>query len=158
MFAFYLYQRAVLGTPESAIWSDVYFQSDWQLLFDTFNSLPLLAFAALISWRAGATRWLAFFASMALHCLGDLPLHHDDAHAHFLPFSQWRFESPVSYWDPAHFGRWVGIVEIAFVLGGAGTLAFRSETRPWRIVGSVTLAAYASFIAFAWITWISPVN
>ena len=156
MLAFYVYQRGVLGIPESIIWSDAYFRPDWQLLFNLFNSLPILGLAALISWRAGARRMLAFVASMILHCLADLPLHHDDAHAHFLPISSWKFESPVSYWDPRYHGRLLGAVEMSFVLCGAGVLVLRSRIRAWRIVGAVTLLAYALFIAFAVIFWLSP--
>lgn len=156
MLAFYVYQRGVLGTPESIIWSDAYHRPDWQLLFNLFNSLPLLALAALISWRAGALRMLAFIASMILHCLADLPLHHDDAHAHFLPISGWKFESPGSYWDPRYHGRLLGGAEMLFVLGGAGVLLLRSRITAWRIVAAVTLSTYALLIAFAVIYWLSP--
>ncbi len=154
MFAFYIYQRCVLGTPEAFIWSDVYFQPNWQLLFDLFNSLPLLCLAALVSWRARAPRLLALFASMALHCLADLPVHHDDAHAHFRPISDWKFESPVSYWDSEHHGRLFAAVEILFVLGGACLLVLRSPLRAWRLVGALTLVSYAVFIAFAAMVWL----
>ena len=105
MLGFYAYQRVFLGTPESVIWADAYFRPSWQLLFDLFNSIPLLALAALLAWRAGATPALAFLLSMLLHCLADLPLHNDDAHAHFLPLSDWRFRSAISYWDPRFYGR-----------------------------------------------------
>jgi hypothetical protein len=50
MLAFYVYQRAVLDTPEAFIWSDVYFQPNWQVVFDLFNSLPLLCLAARSPW------------------------------------------------------------------------------------------------------------
>jgi hypothetical protein len=156
MFAFYAYQR-FLGAPEALIWSDSYFHPDWQLLFDLFNSLPLLAFAALVSWRAHWRGPLAFFSSMILHCLTDLPLHHEDAHAHFLPFSNWRFHSPISYWDPRHHGRIAAVVEMLFVLVGAGSLALRSPVRAWRVVGAFALASYAGFIAYAVITWLPDV-
>lgn len=154
MIAFYIYQRGVLTTPELSIWADVYFQPNWQLLFDVFNSLPLLGLAALISWRARAFRSLAFFASMMLHCLTDLPLHHDDAHRHFLPFSSWRFVSPLSYWDPRHYGRQLAAVEILFVLGGGCLLVLRSRSPAWRLVGAFSLMSYAVFIAFAVAVWL----
>lgn len=153
MLAFYFYER-VLGTPEGVIWSDVYFRPDWQLFFNLFNSLPLLAVAALVAWRARAPGWLAFFSSMILHCLADLPLHHDDAHAHLLPLSSWRFRSPVSYWDPEHHGRLFAAAELTFVLGSAGTLVLRSRPLAWRIVGGLTLLCYAAFVAFAVVMWL----
>ena len=154
MLAFYVYQRAILGTSEALIWSEAYYQPNWQLLFDIFNSLPLLGLAALVSWRARAFRLLAFITNMILHCLADLPLHHDDAHAHFLPISSWRFQSPVSYWDAQHHGRLVAAVEMAFVLAGAGVLVLRSRIRAWQVVGALSLASYALFIAFAVIVWL----
>ncbi len=154
ILAFYVYQRGVLTTPEAFIWSDAYSQPNWQLLFDLFNSLPLLCLAALISWRARALRLLAFITSMILHCLTDLPLHHDDAHAHFLPISSWRFRSPISYWDPRYYGRLFAAVEILFVLGGGGVLVLRSRLPAWRLIGALTLMSYAVFIAFAVIVWL----
>jgi len=134
MFAFYVYQRGVLGTPETVIWTHDYFQPEWQLLFNGFHSIPLLAAAALLSWCAGSVGWLAFFSSMLLHSLTDLPVHHDDAHAHFLPFSSWRFESPISYWDPRHHGHVLGALEILLIFAGATALAAGSRARPWRIL------------------------
>lgn len=60
----------------------------------------------------GAKAWTILFASMLLHMLADLPLHHDDGHRHFWPISNWRFESPVSYWDPNHYGLYAGAAEL----------------------------------------------
>lgn len=53
--------------------------------------------------------------SMVFHSLGDLPVHHDDAHRHFFPFSDYRLISPISYWDPQHYGRIVAGVEVLAV-------------------------------------------
>ena len=156
MFAFYVYQRGVLGAPETAIWTHAYFQPGWQILFNWFHSIPLFALAALLSWRIGAAEWLAFFSSMLLHSLTDLPLHHDDAHAHFLPFSSWRFASPISYWDPQHHGRVVASLETLMVLAGATALAAGWRTRPWRLVGAVTLVLYATFAVCAAVVWRWP--
>lgn len=156
MLGFYAYQRVFLGTPESVIWADAYFRPSWQLLFDLFNSIPLLALAALLAWRAGATPALAFLLSMLLHCLADLPLHNDDAHAHFRPLSDWRFRSPISYWDPRYYGRIAAGLELVFVAVGGGLLALRAQTRAWRWVGGLTLAVYAAFLVFALAVWLAP--
>ncbi len=132
MFGFYLWQRGVAGLPESQIWREAYFRADWQLLFDTFNSIPLallgLALAGLASPRVRPAVRI-FFGAMLLHFAFDLPLHHDDAHRHFLPFSKWRFESSVSYWDPAHGGMLGAGLEVALVLGSSAILWRRFEQR-----------------------------
>lgn len=151
MFGFYVVQR-LRGTPEAVIWDDRYFDADWQYFFDLFNSFPLLALAGFVAWRAGATRALALVASMALHCLFDLALHHDDAHGHFEPLTSWRFASPLSYWDPAHYGRIVAALEVAGTLAGAFVLFRRGGA--WRGVGLVCAGGYAAFIAFAIAFWL----
>jgi hypothetical protein len=82
MVCLYVYERV--------IWEPRYFDRDWQFVVDLFNSFPLIGVAALIAWRLRSTAWLAFCASMALHCVTDLLVHREDAHAHFLPVSSWR--------------------------------------------------------------------
>jgi hypothetical protein len=56
------------------------------------------------------------FEMTILHSLGDLPVHNDDAHRHFFPFSNYRFISPISYWDRKHYGSIVSLVEMLLVL------------------------------------------
>ena len=90
---------------------------------------------------------------MALHCLGDLPLHNEDAHAHFFPFSTWHFRSPVSYWDPRHFGLVTASAEALFVAGGALVLLRQGGSRPWRVVGSITLGLYLVIGVVALSVW-----
>ncbi|HEB90707.1 MAG TPA: hypothetical protein ENI85_14135 [Deltaproteobacteria bacterium] len=151
MLAFYLFERFGLGQSEERIWSVLYFDPDWQTFFDVFNSLPLIAVGLGVALARRSPAALAFFLSMALHVAGDLPLHHDDAHGHFFPFSNWRFESPLSYWDPAHYGTWIGSLEIVGVI--AGSLLLVRRGRPWRIIGLATLVLYALFGAFALRYW-----
>jgi len=80
------------------------------------HSVPLwlaaLALAAALRARAAA----AFAAGGLLHQAFDFPLHADDPHRHLWPLSDWRFESPVSYWDPARYGAWVQPLELALGL------------------------------------------
>jgi hypothetical protein len=156
MVGFYLLERVGRGTPERVIWGQLYFDPGWQSFFDAFNSLPLIGLAALIAWRAGATQALAFLASMALHCLADLPLHREDAHAHFWPLTSWRFLSPISYWDPRHGGLVFLTLELALLL--AAPFVLRRRSRAWGRVGWLTLAATALFVAFAALAWSSALG
>jgi len=129
MFGFYLWQRLVEGHGEASIWSDLYFRPEWQNFFDLFNSVPLillgLAVATLLRRRAP----MLFFASMLLHVGLDLPFHVEDAHRHFYPLSEWRFESSLSYWDPAHFGAIVALAELTLVWMSSALLWRRSRNR-----------------------------
>lgn len=116
MFVMYGWAKGILRQSEAQIWRETYWRSGWQTINHLFHSIPLAAIALLLaSW---AQTWAIALgsASMVLHCLGDLPVHHDDAHRHFLPFSHYRFISPISYWDPQHHGRTVALVEKLLVL------------------------------------------
>ncbi len=154
MILFYFHHKVVLGTPESIIWTEAYYPPLWQTLFDAFNALPLLVPAAVVAFafRARAAGWM--LASMAVHALCDLPLHNDDAHRHFFPFSDWRFESPISYWDPGHFGIYFALVEILLVLLGSVFLVRRHPGRLARgIVGAVGLS-YLVYLAYVLVVWV----
>jgi len=153
MFGFYLYQRAFAGQTEQAIWGRLYFDPAWQDLFDIFNSLPLIAIGLAIAIHRKSGPALAFFLSMTLHVAADLPLHHDDAHAHFYPLTRWHFESPLSYWDPAHYGRIVAAIEMLGVLIGSVILIRRGG--PWRRIGYGTLALYGVVAIMAGAYWAS---
>ena len=113
MFLFFVWQHFVEGAPQALIWGDLYFRAEWQAFFDWFNSIPLAVAGALVAYRLGHRGWLVLFASVALHAVLDLPLHHEDAHRHFYPLSDWQFRSPVSYWNPAR----LGIVGAGFEVG-----------------------------------------
>lgn len=63
--------------------------------------------------RPDAALVFAFSGSALLHSVIDFLSHRDDAHMHLWPLTQWRFRSPVSYWDPNHFGNWFGMIEAA---------------------------------------------
>ena len=145
MFFFYGYQKAI-GTPEKEIWSTLYFQEHWQYCFDVFNSIPL-AILLFVIFRQFKIRWAQLLvASAGLHMLCDLPVHHDDGHRHFLPISNWRFESPVSYWDPAHYGLIFATFELVFAIC-ALVYVMRKGEKPVRRIAVGTLVIYATGIA-----------
>lgn len=95
----------------------------------------------------------ALVISMLIHCLCDLPLHHDDGHRHFFPLSDFRFESPVSYWDPAHYGDWFLKFEFAFVAIGTLWLIWKSDRPAIRIGYGILGFTYLAFGLFVMLTW-----
>jgi hypothetical protein len=131
MFVLYFWAKKIRRQSERQIWSETFWLPFWQNINHSFHSIPLLAIGLLLSAIAGWQLVGLFFFSALLHCFGDLPLHNDDAHRHFLPFSQYRFISPLSYWDPRHHGRTVALVERLLVL--AATLYLFPTIDSWLI-------------------------
>ena len=157
MFGFYAYQKSV-GRSEHAIWGELYFDPTWQWVFDIFNSIPIAAVAAVVCYFAGA-RWGVLLASSAmLHMACDLPVHNDDAHRHFLPLTNWRFESPVSYWDPRHYGVYFAISELIFALTACAFVSRRAPSAPMRAAAVATLTLYFLAIGLALCFWVSQVR
>ena len=154
MFVFYAWQKLLAGTPERVIWSSAYFEPAWQAFFDVFNSLPLIALGLLVAHGLRAPRLLACLSSMAIHVLCDLPLHREDAHRHFFPLSDWRFVSPVSYWDPSHHGGIFAALEVALVAVGCGVLARRHGSRTARALLGASVAVYALYLGYALLVWL----
>ena len=107
----------IMDIPGQVVFGELYFSDTWQMVFAIDNSMLL--------WGAGfvAALWLrapivtAFAGSGLVHVLCDFPLHHDDGRAHFWPISDWVFQSPVSYWDPNHWGHIVAPAEIMLTVG-----------------------------------------
>ncbi len=152
MFLFYAWQRGWLGRADPEIWSVSYFEADWQLFFDAFHSLPAVVVGLLLARWLGSPALRLFFLSVGLHCVLDFLMHHDDAHRHLLPLSSWRFESPVSYWDPAHYGKVVALVEATLTVVGAGFLMRGREPVPVRWTAGV--AACGAGLLFAMFHWV----
>ena len=128
------------GIPMHEVWDVLYFSDFWQDWIDCFNSIPVLLIfivvSNLIKWRGG----ILLCASMLIHILGDIFLHHADAHRHFYPFSDFRFISPVSYWDPAHYG-WLGsLIECSLLAGALILLWPHITSRTIRVILSIYVA------------------
>jgi len=154
MLGFYLYEKLLMGAPEELIWSTLYFTPRWQHFFDIFNSLPLMLIGLLIVRRFGPDCLRPLLLSMALHVFGDLPLHHDDAHAHFFPLSNWHFESPVSYWDPNYYGNLFAPLEALMVISGTVVLFRRYPSLLARALIAFVGASYLIYWVFVFWMWI----
>jgi len=128
------------GVPESVVWQQWYFSDYWQQIAAVSNSMPVFVLMLIIAWLLGTrfstttyrvtsapvrltldtpkvAAFLCVFSLAALlHTATDLPLHHDDGRPHFWPFSQWVFRSPVSYWDPNHYGTLWSAIELVLAM------------------------------------------
>ena len=87
-----------------------------QLWVDWGHSIPLALGLTLISFFARFKSGIYFSLSMFLHSLEDLPVHTEYAHRHFLPFTNFRYFSPISYWEPQHHASIVAPIEWVLVL------------------------------------------
>jgi hypothetical protein len=114
----------------------LFFNDPWVKAAHNLLHAPLMIFGYAVAgywgWRKGR-RWggpLFWFAlACGLHTAIDIPLHYDDGPLLFFPFNwQLRFQSPLSYWDPAHFGRQFVLFEHAFVLS---LLLYWGGSRLW---------------------------
>ena len=132
-------------------WSVEYYKPVWQGYIDVFNSIPLLLIALLLCWKIRHGLVWALLASMLLHTLGDLPVHHDDGHRHFFPFSDWRFVSPVSYWDSNHHGDWFSVFEVSLVMILASILYVREMVPRIWVIGSVSI--YMVYWMYVFAVW-----
>ena len=148
-FALVLWAGAVQRMPAEEIFREAYFSESWQLWLAPAHSAPLWLVGLLLAAALRTPAAKAFAASGLLHQACDFPLHADDPHRHFWPLSDWRFESPVSYWDPGRYGLLVQPLEIALGLTLVVVLARR--WRGWPRAGlALALLLYLAQAA-AWL-------
>ncbi|MEP6342822.1 MAG: hypothetical protein ABJ275_05850 [Maricaulaceae bacterium] len=109
------------GESQRRIWDEIYFDAPIQFMSSVFNSTPIYATLALLGYIFRKALWaktmIGFSLAALIHIAFDLPFHNDDAHAHFWPITDWRFFSPLSYWDPNHHSHIVSIVEVLISFG-----------------------------------------
>jgi hypothetical protein len=142
------YQMFIKGESQRRIWDELYFEPPMQTLIALFNSIPIYAALAAFGFWAQKTasgktwgRVMLFFALAALiHMATDLPVHGHDAYRHFWPLSDWRFFSPLSYWEADHHAGWVSLIEAALALGAIFVL-WRRFPKLWARLTLGTLAA-----------------
>jgi hypothetical protein len=130
------------GMPQAELWQVAYWSDGWQAVSAVSNSFPLWgALFAAGFFLKKPWAWLLPAAAL-LHLAFDLPLHAEDAHRHFWPLTDWRFISPVSYWDPARHGLIASSVEAGLGLFLCGLLWRRHQSRAVRAILALAAAAY----------------
>ena len=112
-------------------YDDIYFNNPWMKVgHSIFHSpIPIAIMILLGYWgmQNAASRmrdygkfshWSGnlfwFGLGCSFHSIVDILTHHDDGPLIFFPFDwQTRFESPISYWHPDHYGTEFGRFELA---------------------------------------------
>lgn len=104
------YQAFVQQRSWQDIWSKLYFEAPMQNLIAYVNSVPIYTVLALAGYAYRTTvvgkLCLGFSLAALLHIAFDFPVHSHDAYRHFWPLTDWRFHSPLSYYEIDHHARW----------------------------------------------------
>jgi len=136
----------VKGHSQSEIWDEIYFDDPMQLAASIFNSVPLYVGLAALGFAFRARLWGRLLGLLALaallHIALDFPVHNHDAYAHFWPFSDWRFISPISYWEVDHHAGITSLIEAAIGIAAIAVLWRRFTARWVKGVLIILLAAY----------------
>lgn len=139
----------ILGTDPQVVFGQMYYSDAWQSIFRIDNSF--VVWGVVLGLGVALRRaWMIALAGAALLHIGlDFPFHHDDGRAHFWPISTWVFESPVSYWDPAHYGSILTPLELLASWAACIWLWLRFNGRAMR--GLIVLfALLQSPVAVGW--------
>jgi len=121
MIAIVVYLKAT-GHTGQEIFQTLYWQNWWQITnaiahsFLLWGGLMLIAFLLRQSQNEFWNLGFVFAASGFLHCCIDFCVHREDAHMHFWPLTRYKFTSPVSYYDPSHYGQYFSLFEAALGL------------------------------------------
>jgi LexA-binding, inner membrane-associated putative hydrolase len=150
----------ISGIADRVIFGELYWQSWWQITNGIAHSFllwgGLLILALMLrpkeqSFWQSQDRWtlVSIFASSALlHSVVDFLCHREDAHMSFWPLTNWKFVSPVSYYDSNHFGSEFGMFEAGLGLA-MGVILFR-QFKHWAVRGllALSMAAYIAVPAY----------
>ena len=147
------------GESQTRFWDETYFQAPGiQLAGAVSNSFPLFGLLAVVGWVARSRRWarlLWLFALAALiHLATDIPVHAEDAHRHFWPLSDWRFHSPLSYWNEAYHARWIRLGEAVLGLGLCALLLRRFRKASTQITLGLLAILYTLMLTYSLFAWL----
>lgn len=150
----------ITGVGRENMWrapDGLYWQQPWQTYSAIGNSIPMWAaglalgywiFRASERFKEAGRGVMIFCGACLAHVLCDLPVHTDDAHVHFWPFTDWRFHSWVSYYRRSEYGEIVGALEMVIGLALAIYLFRRFKQWPVRALSVLMVLPYFMSIGF----------
>ena len=128
-FGFYLLHHSHIRVAPEYL-NEYHFRQLW---VDWGHSIPLALAEALICFLVKFQNGIYFSLGMLLHDLEDLPVHAEYAHRHFLPFSNYRYYSPFSYWNPQFHANIVAPLEWLAVVIAISVLWRRGLSPPIQV-------------------------
>lgn len=140
----------VLNIPPQVVFDDLYFSPAWQLIFSVDNSFIIWGVLFALAFKYRHAFFIALTSAALLHLVCDFGLHHDDARAHFWPLSNWKFASPLSYWDSNHHSFYVAPVE-GIVTAAATVFLIMSKLHPAIKTGLLILFFVELFTLSSWL-------
>ncbi len=148
------------GLSDRSIFGEMYWQNWWQVTNAIGHSFwlwsGLVIFGMIMRDRLSSSvrafdNWtlVSLFAGSALlHTAIDFLCHREDAHMSLWPVTRWKFMSPVSYYDSAHFGNWFSLFEAALGLCLAVVLFRQFASRRLRACLAIAMAMYVAVPAY----------
>ena len=137
----------VRGMAPDDLFGGLYQEAWFKLVLAPFHAIPVgLVLLGVALWRK-ARALEAFAVAFLVHALLDLPLHGEDAHAHFFPLSDVRIHSSLSYWDRATGAQVVAGLELVLIVG-VTALVWRRYPRP-AARGTLVVVAVGMVAAYA---------
>jgi len=153
IFLMVVYSRLINGAGYN-LWNKpdgLYWQEPWQTFGSIANSFPLWAIVVIVAFalfkyssrfKTLGLGLLIFSVGYFLHISVDFVTHADDAYPQFWPITDWRFFSPISYWQPQYYGRIVGVVEAIMGLAIVTYLVIKFKQWPIRIAAILMALPY----------------
>ena len=126
------------GVSTAHIFGELYWEDWWQITNAIGHSFVLWTGLLVLGFILHTRATVIFAGSALLHSCIDFLVHRDDAHMSLWPITRWKFVSPVSYYDPAHYGFYFSLFEAALGLCMAALL-FRQYSN-WVLRGTLCFA------------------
>jgi len=140
------------GIEPGIVFHQYYYSTEWQQVFAVDNSFVLWGLGFGLAFWSKRSALMVFAGAGLLHLALDFPVHNNDARMHFWPLSDWKFISPISYWDRRFHAGIVSRIEIGLAMTFVVLLIYRFRrwsSRLWIcLLGAAELMASG---AFRWI-------
>ena len=146
--------------PAHTIFDELYWQDWWQitnaighsfLLWSGLLIIALIMRDKSVKFFDAVDRWTLlgiYSVSALLHSMVDFCVHREDAHMSFWPISRYKFMSPVSYYDRAHYGGQFSLFEAALGVLLVIVLMRRFRNKWTRIGLALLVVPYIAVPAF----------
>ncbi len=152
-YAFFFVNTFLLGTSQQLMWDTLYFDSAWTPVITLSHSLLIWPVVLLFATMTKCTLLRFFSISVLLHISLDFMTHHDDAYRHFWPLSDWKFLSPLSYYDPQYYGNWVSAIDTIVVIGLLMWLTTVYPSKKARIGIVAVITLYVATVIASYLIW-----